>query len=135
MTHPERKMILDAGEMPPAFGDRTLIKQLMMNLLSNAIKFTKYRDCAQIEAGGYANGKQLVYYIIDNGVGFDMSYHDKMFGVFQRLHSSEEFEGTGVGLAIAQRIINRHGGRIWAEGKVDKGATFFFTLPEKNERL
>ena len=131
MIHPERKMILDAQEMPQAFGDRTLIKQVLLNLLSNAIKFTKYRECAKIEAGGCADGKQLVYYIIDNGVGFDMTYHDKMFGVFQRLHSSDEFEGTGVGLAIVQRIIHRHGGRVWAEGRPDRGASFYFSLKRK----
>jgi PAS domain S-box-containing protein len=131
MIHLERKMILDAQKMPPAFGDRTLIKQVLLNLLSNAIKFTKYRECAKIEAGGYADGKQVVYYIIDNGVGFDMTYHDKMFGVFQRLHSSEEFEGTGVGLAIVQRIIHRHGGRVWAEGRPDRGASFYFSLKRK----
>jgi light-regulated signal transduction histidine kinase (bacteriophytochrome) len=126
--HPERKMILDVQELPSAFGDRILIKQVLLNLLSNAIKFTKYCRFAKIEAGGYADGKQLVYYLIDNGIGFDMKYHDKMFGVFQRLHSSEEFEGTGVGLAIVQRIIHRHGGRIWAEGKPDQGAKFYFSL-------
>ncbi len=131
MIYPERKMILDAQAMPPAFGDRTLIKQVLLNLLSNAIKFTKYRECAKIEAGGYADGKQLVYYIIDNGVGFDMTYHDKMFGVFQRLHSSDEFEGTGVGLAIVERIIHRHGGRVWAEGMPDRGASFYFSLTKK----
>ena len=131
MIHPERKMILDTREMPHAFGDRALIKQVLLNLLSNAIKFTKYRDCAKIAAGGYIDGKQPVYYIIDNGVGFDMAYHDKMFGVFQRLHSGDEFEGTGVGLAIVQRIIHRHGGRAWAEGRPDQGASFYFSLKRK----
>ena len=131
MIHPERKMILDAQEMPPACGDKTLIKQVLLNLLSNAIKFTKYRECAKIEAGGYVNGKEHVYYITDNGVGFDMTYHDKMFGVFQRLHSSDKFEGTGVGLAIVQRIIHRHGGRAWAEGRPNRGASFYFSLQRK----
>lgn len=131
IIHPQRKMILDVQGMPPAFGDRTLIKQVLLNLLSNAIKFTKYCDCAKIEAGGHADGNQLVYYVIDNGIGFDMAYHDKMFGVFQRLHSSEEFEGTGVGLAIVQRIIHRHGGRVWAEGRPDQSASFYFSLRRK----
>jgi PAS domain S-box-containing protein len=131
MIHPDRKMILDVQELPSAFGDRMLIKQVLLNLLSNAIKFTKYCQFAKIEAGGYADGEQLVYYLIDNGIGFDMKYHDKMFGVFQRLHSSEEFEGTGVGLAIVQRIIHRHGGRVWAEGKPDQGASFYFSLKRK----
>jgi len=131
MIHPDRKMILDVQELPSAFGDRMLIKQVLLNLLSNAIKFTKYCQFAKIEAGGYADGEQFVYYLIDNGIGFDMKYHDKMFGVFQRLHSSEEFEGTGVGLAIVQRIIHRHGGRVWAEGKPDQGASFYFSLKRK----
>lgn len=131
MIHGERKVLLDARKMPPAFGDRALIKQVLVNLLSNAIKFTKYRECANIEAGGHADGKQLVYYIIDNGVGFDMTYHDKMFGVFQRLHSSDEFEGTGVGLAIVQRILHRHSGRVWAEGRPNQGASFYFSLKRK----
>jgi PAS domain S-box-containing protein len=131
VAHPERRLRLDLREMPPAFGDRTLIKQVLLNLLSNAIKFTKYRDGAQIEAGGYTDGDYVIYYVIDNGVGFDMAYHDKMFGVFQRLHSPEEFEGTGVGLAIVQRIIHRHGGRVWAEGRPDQGASFYFSLKTK----
>jgi PAS domain S-box-containing protein len=133
IVHTERKLNLDVRAMPPAFGDRTLIKQVLVNLLSNAIKFTKYRDCAKIEAGGYADGNQVTYYVIDNGVGFDMAYHDKMFGVFQRLHNHSEFEGTGVGLAIVQRIIHRHGGQVWAEGKPDQGASFYFSLQEQKE--
>jgi|GEM_PF-642594 len=133
MIHPERKMTLDARKMPAAFGDRTLIKQVLLNLLSNAIKFTTYRNHAKIEAGGYAEGDQLVYYITDNGIGFDMTYHDKMFGVFQRLHSSSKFEGTGVGLAIVQRIVHRHGGRVWAEGKPNQGATFYFSLKKRSD--
>jgi len=131
MIYPERKMILDARDMPPAYGDRTLIKQVLLNLLSNAVKFTKNRKCAKIEAGGYIKKKQLVYYVTDNGIGFDMKYHDKIFGVFQRLHSSEEFEGTGVGLPIVQRIIHRHGGGVWAEGRPGQGASFYFSLQKK----
>ena len=131
VIHSGRNMILTVNSIPPGYGDRTLIKQVYFNLLSNAVKFTTYRDAAYIEAGGYTDGNESVYYVKDNGVGFDMTYYDKLFGVFQRLHSAEDFEGTGVGLAIIQRIIHRHGGRVWAEGKVDEGATFCFTLPGK----
>lgn len=131
VIHSGRDMILTVNSIPPGYGDRTLIKQVYFNLLSNAVKFTTYRDAAYIEAGGYTDGNENVYHVKDNGVGFDMTYYDKLFGVFQRLHSAEDFEGTGVGLAIIQRIIHRHGGRVWAEGKVDEGATFYFTLPGK----
>ncbi len=101
-----------------------------VNILSNAVKFAKSRDEVIVEAGGYEKENENIYYVKDNGVGFDMAYYDKLFGMFQRLHNPDEYEGTGVGLAIAQRIINRHGGRIWAEGKVDEGATFYFSLPK-----
>ncbi len=130
VINPDRNMRLTVENIPAGYGDRALIKQVCINLLSNAIKFTKYRDCAKIQAGGYKDGNQFVYYVIDNGIGFDMAYHDKMFGVFQRLHSNEDFEGTGVGLAIVQRIIHRHGGRVWAQAEPEKGATFFLVLPE-----
>jgi PAS domain S-box-containing protein len=128
---PERNMKLTVRDLPAAFGDRTLIKQVYANLLSNAVKFTKYRDPALIETGGYVEGNENVYYIKDNGVGFEMEYYDKLFGIFQRLHKPDEFEGTGVGLATVERIIQRHGGRAWAEGKVNEGATFYFTLPRR----
>jgi two-component system sensor kinase len=115
---------------PRAYADPTLIRQVLMNLFSNAVKFTRHTRDAVIEFGGNAEGNECVYYVRDNGVGFDMRYADKLFGVFQRLHSEAEFEGTGVGLAIVQRIIARHGGRVWAEGKVNGGAVFYFTLPK-----
>ena len=132
-TNPERNLKLTIGAIPPAAGDRGLIRQVLVNLLSNAVKFTQQRPEALIEVGGHLKDSKCIYTVRDNGAGFDMQYHDKMFGVFQRLHSPEDFEGTGVGLAIVQRIIHRHGGRIWAEGEVNKGAAFHFTLPTQQE--
>jgi PAS domain S-box-containing protein len=129
----DRRMTLKMNTMPSGWGDRSLMKQVCHNLFSNAIKFTRTRDTAIIEVGGNENGNENVYYIKDNGVGYDMKYHDKMFGVFQRLHSASEYEGTGIGLAIVQRIIRYHGGRVWSEGKVNEGAVFYFTLPGKRD--
>lgn len=132
IINPERKLNLHKKDIPMGHGDRTLVRLVYSNLLSNAIKYTKSRSNAYIETGGYSEGSENIYYIRDNGVGFDMEYYDKLFGVFQRLHSTDDIEGTGVGLAIVQRIIHRHGGRIWAEGKVEEGATFYFTLLKKD---
>jgi PAS domain S-box-containing protein len=126
---PERKLKFTINTLIPAQGDQAMIRQVFVNLLSNAIKFTRPREIALIEIDGRSEGNENVYTVKDNGVGFDMQYVNKLFGVFQRLHSTEEFEGTGVGLAIVQRIIHRHGGRVWAEGKVNEGAVFCFTLP------
>lgn len=131
---PERRLELSVRRLPSGMGDQALIKAVVTNLLSNAIKFTKYRENAIVEVGAYFEKGTEIYYIKDNGVGFNMQYYDKLFGVFQRLHSAEEFEGTGVGLAIVERIINRHGGRVWAEGKEGEGAAFYFTLPERGDR-
>ena len=127
--NPERVIKFTLSDMPQAFGDRMLIKQVFVNLLGNAIKFTKHCAAAEVEAGGCVKDKELVYYVRDNGAGFDMAYYNKLFGMFQRLHSADDFEGTGIGLAIVQRIIHKHGGRVWAEGEINKGATFYFTLP------
>ena len=127
----KRRIEMKVSSLPSAFGDRTLLKQVILNLLGNAIKYTRPRELAIIEIGGASDETQNTYWVKDNGVGFEMEYAQQLFGVFHRLHSSEEFEGTGVGLALVQRIIHRHGGRIWAEGAVDRGATFYFTLPTK----
>lgn len=121
------------GAMPPARGDRSLLHQVWMNLLDNAVKYSRTKDHPVVEAGGYSAAGENVYYVKDNGVGFDMQYAGKLFGVFRRLHSPEQFPGTGVGLAIVQRIVAKHGGRVWAEGKVDEGAAFYFSLPRGEE--
>ena len=126
-----RQVDLKRGELPHCFGDRALLKQVITNLLSNALKFTRTREVAQIEIGSERQGNELVYFVKDNGAGFDMRFVGKLFGVFQRLHLAEDYEGTGVGLAIVQRVVTRHGGRVWAMGDVDRGASFYFTLPLK----
>jgi signal transduction histidine kinase len=128
-TNPGRHIDFKMDRLPPVMADRALMKQVLKNILENAFKFTKIREVAIIEAGGFIKEREIIYYIRDNGVGFDMAYYDKLFGVFQRLHSHEEYEGTGIGLSIVQRIILRHGGRIWAESKENEGTTFYFSLP------
>jgi PAS domain S-box-containing protein len=127
-----RPVELAIGELPPGQGDPALLKQVWLNLLANALKFTRTRDPARVEVGSFARDGETVYFVRDNGVGFDMAYVDKLFGVFQRLHRQEEYEGTGVGLALTQRIVYRHGGRAWAEAQPGRGATFFFTLGRSN---
>ncbi|MFZ2163276.1 MAG: ATP-binding protein [Sideroxyarcus sp.] len=122
---------LEIEHLPPARGDHAMMRQVIVNLLTNAIKFTRIREFPVIKVGATANSDETIYYVRDNGAGFNMQYADKMFGVFQRLHSTSEFEGIGIGLAIVKRIITRHGGRVWAEGKVGEGATIYFALPKK----
>lgn len=114
--------------LPPARADNSTIRQVWVNLISNAIKYSKQKEKSVVEVGYHEENDEVTYFVKDNGAGFDMKYYDKLFGVFQRLHSENEFEGTGVGLAIVHRIIAKHGGKIWAEAKVNEGATFFFTL-------
>lgn len=129
-TLPGLKVKFILNELPDSKGDIAMLRQVFANLVSNAVKFTRENDKPEIEIGGKDEGRYLRYYVKDNGIGFDMKYVNKIFGVFQRLHSTAEFEGTGVGLAIVQRIIHKHKGLIWAEGKAGKGATIFFTLPK-----
>jgi len=121
---------IEVNDLPPCNADPALLKQVWINLLSNALKYTRHRESAHIEIGAEESDGATTWFVRDNGAGFDMLYVDKLFGVFQRLHRAEEYEGTGVGLAIVQRIVERHGGRVWAEGALEQGATFFFTLGE-----
>ncbi|MGH8733053.1 MAG: sensor histidine kinase, partial [Burkholderiales bacterium] len=129
-----RQVQIKIGELPPCQADPALLWQVFANLIGNALKFSRGREQAIIEIGSRpvdSTEGDVVYFVKDNGAGFDMRYADKLFGVFQRLHRAEEFPGTGVGLAIVQRIVTRHGGRVWGEGRPGEGACFYFSLPRK----
>jgi signal transduction histidine kinase len=124
-----RRIELDVRDLPSCYADAALLRQVLVNLLSNAFKFTSGRDVARIEVGCNEADGQRIYFVKDNGAGFDMKHAAKLFGVFQRLHSQAEFKGTGVGLSIVQRIVERHGGKAWADGRPGEGATFYLALP------
>jgi signal transduction histidine kinase len=125
-----RNVSWKVGALPDLHGDRAMLKVVFVNLLANAVKFTRTRERAEIEIGSFEDGHgRMVVFVKDNGVGFDMKYQNKLFRVFQRLHRNEEFEGTGIGLAIVQRVVHRHQGTVWAEGTVNGGASFFFSVP------
>ncbi len=124
-----RDISFKIGELPGAQADASMMRRIWLNLLDNAIKFTSARNAASIEIGAQIGSDQTTYFVKDNGAGFDMRYVAKLFGVFQRLHDSTQFPGTGIGLAVVNRIVARHGGRVWAEGKPGEGASFYFSLP------
>jgi light-regulated signal transduction histidine kinase (bacteriophytochrome) len=128
VTH-GRRITWKLASLPTVVGDSAMLRQVLSNLLGNAVKYTRQRDPAEIEIGcsGDEDDRAIVF-VRDNGAGFDMQYADKLFGVFQRLHRADEFEGTGIGLATVRRVVSRHGGRVWAEGAVGRGATFYFTM-------
>lgn len=123
------KTIIKKNDLLPVHGDSSLIGQVWINLISNAVKFSEKREKPLIEISSEKKENEIIYSINDNGEGFNMEYAHKLFGVFQRLHGQEEFEGTGIGLAIVKRIIAKHGGKVWAVGKINDGATFYFSLP------
>ncbi|HTD41732.1 MAG TPA: ATP-binding protein, partial [Mucilaginibacter sp.] len=129
----EKDYRINIGLLPPTEADHGMIKQVLINLVSNAIKYSSKRDTPEIRIGSEDEEMRTIYYVKDNGVGFDMAYAGKLFGVFQRLHSQDEFEGMGVGLALVKRIIDKHKGEVWAEGLENIGATFYFSLPKKTE--
>jgi light-regulated signal transduction histidine kinase (bacteriophytochrome) len=129
MINPTRKVELIFKDLPLASGDAGMMNHVWMNLIGNAFKYTRDRENAQIEIGGYEDHDRLVYYVKDNGVGFDMKEYGRLFRAFQRLHSISEFDGSGIGLAIVQRVIAKHNGVVWAESTLGEGATFYFCLP------
>jgi hypothetical protein len=128
-AEPGRNLEISIGELPPVEADPSLLRQVWVNLMANALKFTRRRERALIEIGGAVQAAHKLYSIKDNGAGFDPRRAERLFGIFQRLHAPKDFEGTGVGLSIARRIIERHGGSIWAQSEPDRGAAFHFTLP------
>jgi light-regulated signal transduction histidine kinase (bacteriophytochrome) len=131
-TLPARRLRLEIGTLPPAWADRNMIREVLQNLMSNAVKFSPTDGEALIEIGGAIEGNDNVYSVTDYGIGFDMRYADKLFKVFERVHATGQYEGSGIGLALVKRIVTRLGGRVWAQGKVNEGATIYFSLPKND---
>ena len=127
---PDQKVEFTLADLPPIHADPSLVRQIWTNLLSNALKYSRKRETSQVEVGFQAGEHETTYFVRDNGAGFDMTYMDKLFAPFQRLHTIDEYPGTGIGLATVRRIIHRHGGKVWAEGQTGKGATFYFSIHE-----
>ncbi len=128
-----RKVTFEIGHLPDCVADYAMLRQIFANLIDNALKYSRAREQAVVSVGAEVNGNEIIYFVNDNGIGFDMRYANKLFGVFNRLHHEDEFEGTGIGLAIVQRVVLRHGGRVWVDAAVDRGAKFFFTIPVLDE--
>jgi light-regulated signal transduction histidine kinase (bacteriophytochrome) len=128
----QRNIRFEVEGLPPAYGDLSMLRQVIVNFITNALKFTRTRETPLIEVGGSREEKENIYFVRDNGVGFDKELGKKLFGMFQRIHASQQFEGTGIGLFMIKQIVEKHGGRVWAEGEPDKGATFYFSLPHRD---
>jgi light-regulated signal transduction histidine kinase (bacteriophytochrome) len=128
----QRNIRFEVNALPPAYGDLPMLRQVIVNFITNALKFTRTRETPLIEVGGRNEEKENIYFVRDNGVGFDRELSEKLFGMFQRMHNSQQFEGTGIGLFMIKQVIEKHGGRVWAEGEPDKGATFYFSLPHRD---
>jgi light-regulated signal transduction histidine kinase (bacteriophytochrome) len=129
-----RNVLWERQPLPNIFGDYNLLRQVWLNLLGNAVKYTRPRDPAKIKVSAVTQDNEVIFQVHDNGVGFDMGYADKLFGVFQRLHVENQFEGSGIGLANVRRIVQRHGGRTWAESKEGEGSIFYFSLPLRDSK-
>ncbi len=127
-----RNIRFEVRNLPPAYGDLPMVRQVVVNFLTNAIKFTRTVETPVIEVGGHKQEMKNIYYVRDNGIGFDRKSGERLFGMFQRIHSPEQFEGTGIGLFMIKQIIEKHGGKVWAEGEPEKGATFYFSLPRRD---
>ena len=133
-TQDPHHTILQVESLPPVEADISMLEQVLVNLLSNAVKYSSKKEQPAVTVGFKRSEEAITYFVKDNGAGFDMRSYDRLFGAFQRLHGMSEFEGTGVGLTLVKRIIEKHGGIVWAEGKVNEGATFYFSLPDEADR-